>query len=77
MTTHNIFTHPKMQRTIDGGGYSGALTVTAAAGRGESPVLVFIESELLGYLVLTVAEAVELSTALADAAGRGDAAIKL
>jgi hypothetical protein len=57
-----------MQRTIDGGGCSGALTVSAAAGRGESPVLMFIKSELLGYLVLTPDEAIELCKALHDAA---------
>jgi hypothetical protein len=41
-----------------------------AAGIGESPVLVFIESELLGYLVLTADEAAELSTALHEASRR-------
>ena len=47
------------------------MTVAAAAGRGESPVLVFIiESELLGYLVLTADEAAELSTALHEASRR-------
>jgi hypothetical protein len=30
MTNPTTYKHPKMQRTIDGGGYSGALTVTAA-----------------------------------------------
>ena len=35
MTNATTDKHPKMQRTIDGGGCSGALTVTAAAGRGE------------------------------------------
>jgi hypothetical protein len=38
-TTQNAYKHSKLQRSIDGGGYSGALTVSAAAGRGESPVL--------------------------------------
>ena len=64
----NTFTHPKMQRTIDRGGYSGALTVTAAGSNYDGDdTLVFVESEQLGYLVLTPAEAAELSTALADA----------
>ena len=42
------------------------MTVAAAAGIGESPVLVFIESELLGYLD----EAAKLSTALHEASRR-------
>ena len=46
------------------------MTVAAAAGIGESPVLVFIESELLGYLVLTPDEAIELCEALLEASRR-------
>jgi hypothetical protein len=69
MTTQNTFTHAKMQRTLDSGGYSGALTVTAAGNEHDGgDTLVFVESELLGYLVLTPAEAAELGTALASAA---------
>jgi hypothetical protein len=57
-----------MQRPVDGCSYSGALTVTAAATKyDDGDVLVFGESELLGCLVLTVGEAEELSTALANA----------
>ena len=44
--------------------------MTAAAGRGESAVLVLIESELLGYLVLTPDEAVELFKVLREASRR-------
>jgi hypothetical protein len=66
MTTQNIHMRPKMRRQLDGG-YSGALTVTAARGN-EGTAMVFVDSELLGNLVLTAAEAAELSTALADAA---------
>ena len=65
-TTHK---RPKMQRQLDGG-YSGALTVTAARGN-DGTVMVFVKSELLGSLVVTAAEAAELSTALADVAAEG------
>jgi hypothetical protein len=44
------------QRQIDGGGYSGAVTITA--GRiNDGTTMVSVVSELLGSLVLTAAEA--------------------
>jgi hypothetical protein len=68
MTTQTTHKRPKMRRQLDGG-YSGALTVTAAASN-DGTVMVFVDSELLGNLVLTAAEAA-VSTALHDAASEG------
>jgi hypothetical protein len=55
MTNPTNYKHPTMQRTIDGG-YSGTLTITA--GRiNDGTTMVSVDSELLGSLVLTAAEA--------------------
>jgi hypothetical protein len=63
------YKHPLMKRTIDGG-YSGAFTITA--GRiSDGATMVSVDSELLGNLVLTAAEAAELIKALADATAEG------
>lgn len=55
------------EQKVDGG-YSGEVTVTAAEGKAGTPVMVFVESELLGNLVLTAGQAVALANALTSAA---------
>jgi hypothetical protein len=66
MTTQNTYKRPRMGRQLEGG-YSCAVTVTAAVSN-DGTVMVFVDSDLLGNLVQTPAEAADLSTALADAA---------
>jgi hypothetical protein len=45
MTTHDTFKHLEVQRKLGGGGgYSGALTVTAARGN-TGKTLIFVDSE--------------------------------
>jgi hypothetical protein len=66
MNNSTTYKHPQAQRTIDGG-YSGAITVTARRIK-DGTTLMSVDSGLLGNLVLTSAQAAELSKALAAAA---------
>ena len=69
-TPTGTFRNVKTQREIDGG-HSGSVTVTAAAGHEGTPVLVFVDSTLLGSLMLTPEQAAELADALTQAAEEG------
>ena len=75
MTTSE-YNHVSLQREVDGG-YSGALTVTAAEGDEGTPMFVFVDSESMGNLMLAPEQAVELATALTRCSGRRDASRKL
>ncbi len=53
------------------GGFSGAVTVTAATGKPGTPLMIFVDSEWLGRLMLTPQQAQGLAHALSDAADEG------
>lgn len=63
------YSRPLHQETLDSG-YSGRVAVTAAAGDDRNPVMVFVDSEHLGRLVLTRVQANELGTAMIKASGQ-------